>query len=177
MIACWIFEMRSLAAVALFVGLCAAPSPTLAQTQPVSGSSPADGSAPLVLTLDRAVKMALQSNFDLQGAELDVREASAQVREVRGQVLPQVNFNGSYTRNVVTANPFAGGDLSSIFGGGDRPTGSRSTSGVGKTATRPPGRSRSTSSSSGRPTASPPRASACNRAATRSTSTMSFWGA
>lgn len=79
-----------------------------------------DDTAPLVLTLDRAVRVAMQNNFDLQGASLDVDEARAQVREVRGQVLPQVNVNGSYTRNVVTANPFAGSDIGSFLGGGNQ---------------------------------------------------------
>ena len=77
-----------------------------------------DDDRPFVLTLDRAVQVALQNNFDLEGAQLDVRDARAQVREARGQVLPQVNVSGSYTRNVVQANPFAGSDIGSILGGG-----------------------------------------------------------
>lgn len=74
----------------------------------------------LVLTVDRAVAIALQNNYDVRGSALDVRNANAQVREAWGQVLPQVVGTGSYTRNVVTANPFAGseaGDLFSSFGG------------------------------------------------------------
>ena len=87
--------------------------------QTVKAQSP-DDTGSFVLTLDRAVQVALQNNFDLEGAELDVQNARAQVREVRGQVLPQVNFTGSYTRNVVQANPFAGSDIGSIFGGGSQ---------------------------------------------------------
>ncbi|PEN10388.1 transporter [Longibacter salinarum] len=70
------------------------------------------------LTLRDAVRIALKENYDLRDAELDVQDARAQVKEARGSVFPRVDVNGSYTRNVVQANPFAGSDVSSIFGGG-----------------------------------------------------------
>jgi hypothetical protein len=38
------------------------------------------------------------------------------VREAWGQVLPGVSASGSYTRNVVAANPFAGSDAGGLFG-------------------------------------------------------------
>ena len=70
------------------------------------------------LTLQDAVQVALQKNYNLRGAELDVTEARAQVREARGAVYPRVDISGSYTRNIVQANPFAGSDVSSFLGGG-----------------------------------------------------------
>ena len=72
----------------------------------------------MVLTLDRAVSVALQNNFDVRTAELDVRLADAQVREAWGSVLPQIDVTGGYTRNVITANPFAGSDITAFLGGG-----------------------------------------------------------
>lgn len=72
----------------------------------------------LVLTLDAALDVALRANHDLRRVRLDVRNAEAQVREAWGQVFPQVDGSASYTRNVLTANPFAGSDISSFFGGG-----------------------------------------------------------
>ena len=51
----------------------------------------------------------------MRGARLDVRNASAQVREAWGAVMPQVDASASYTRNIVTANPFAGSDAGDLF--------------------------------------------------------------
>ena len=76
--------------------------------------------AATALTVNDAVRVALEKNFDVRRAELDVRNADAQVREAWGQVLPQIDVNAGYTRNVLTANPFAGSDVSTIFGGGNR---------------------------------------------------------
>lgn len=70
----------------------------------------------LTLTLDEAVQIALVNNYVVRGSELDVVNASAQVREAWGQVMPQVEATSSYTRNLVTANPFAGSEAGGIFG-------------------------------------------------------------
>ena len=101
--------------------------PSGAQAQSVDpewepdGQNPAatSGSAdPLVLTLDEAVRTALKKNLDLRAAQLDVEEANARVQEAWGNLYPSLNLSGSYTRNVVTANPFAGSDATSLLGGG-----------------------------------------------------------
>lgn len=70
------------------------------------------------LTLSDAVRTALEQNLNLRGAQLDMREANAQVREAWGNLYPALDLTGSYTRNVVTANPFAGSDVTTFFGGG-----------------------------------------------------------
>jgi outer membrane protein TolC len=62
--------------------------------------------------------MALENNHDLRLARLDVEEADAQVQEAWGNLYPSLDLTGSYTRNVVTANPFAGSDAATLFGGG-----------------------------------------------------------
>jgi outer membrane protein TolC len=64
------------------------------------------------------VRTALERNHDLQSALLDVRDANAQVREAWGNLYPSLDLTGSYTRNVVTANPFAGSDAANLIGGG-----------------------------------------------------------
>ena len=101
--------------------------PSGAQAQSVDpewepdGQNPAatSGSAdPLVLTLDEAVRTALKKNLDLRAAQLDVEEANARVQEAWGNIYPSLDLSGSYTRNVVTANPFAGSDATSLLGGG-----------------------------------------------------------
>ncbi len=88
------------------------PAPVLAQT-----AEPAQGEVP-TLTLENALRVALTRNYQLNTAELDVESAEAQIREAWAQPYPQVDLTSSYTRNVVTANPFAGSDISSFFGGG-----------------------------------------------------------
>ncbi len=98
------------------------PSPTWAQRSASDASTveafPSDANDPLELTLTAAVQTALKENLDLRGAQLDMREANAQVREAWGNLYPSLDLTGNYTRNVVTANPFAGSDVTSFFGGG-----------------------------------------------------------
>ncbi len=72
----------------------------------------------VTLTLEEALSVALIRNYDLRGTRLDVANAEAQVREAWGQLYPQLSASGSYTRNVITANPFAGSDIGGLFGGG-----------------------------------------------------------
>src|SRR5690625_3102734 len=74
----------------------------------------ADGT-PVVLTLDEAVQIALVQNHVLRSTALDLETADAQIREAWGQLLPQVDISSSYTRNVVTANLFAGSEAGGLF--------------------------------------------------------------
>jgi len=75
-----------------------------------------DSQEPLVLTQSEAVELALGRNLDLRDAELTLREANARVKESWGQLYPQMDLSSSYTRNIVTANPFAGGNVSNLSG-------------------------------------------------------------
>lgn len=113
-----------LALVLSVCGVLLLPRPAPAQNAPTDsvpyeavGSSPSENE-PVVLTLSAAVQMALEQNLDLRGAQLDMRDADAQVREAWGNLYPSLDLTGSYTRNVVTANPFAGSDAASLLGGG-----------------------------------------------------------
>jgi len=112
---------RALWPVLLLIGLwVAAPMGTPAQSVPdPTAVLPAGSESPVSLTLDEAIQVALDQNFDLQRTRLDVRNADAQVREAWGQVMPQIDVSGGYTRNVVTANPFAGSDVTGLFAGGN----------------------------------------------------------
>ena len=112
--------------LALLTGLWLGPSaPASAQSgRPAesggaaAATSTASSAEPLELTLSAAVGLALENNHDLRLAQLDMREADAQVREAWGNLYPSLDLTGSYTRNVVTANPFAGSDVTNLFGGG-----------------------------------------------------------
>ncbi len=117
-----------LSALALGFGLCAVlllPSTSWAQSVDTDASfadrkagAPSPADQPLVLTLTEAVQTALQKNLDLRRTQLDMEDADAQVQEAWGNLYPSLNLTGSYTRNVVTANPFAGSDAASLIGGG-----------------------------------------------------------
>jgi outer membrane protein TolC len=95
----------SLAALTAALVLLGAPT-ARAQT------APADS---VTLTLDEAVEIARVQNLTLQAARLDVATAEAQVRETRAALLPSVSLASSYTRNVVSANPFAGSSAGGLF--------------------------------------------------------------
>ncbi|MBT8401587.1 MAG: TolC family protein [Rhodothermia bacterium] len=98
----------------LTAALCAlsisASTPKLASAQ-----SAAPASQPIGLTLDEAIQIALVKNYAIRNARLDVDEASSLVKEGWGQVFPQVSLSSGYTRNIKTANPFAGSDAGGFF--------------------------------------------------------------
>ncbi len=70
---------------------------------------PADaqtGTAPMVLTLDRALEIAAKQNRDIQAANQDRARADAQITEARSGAFPQLNVSGVYTRNIKNAVMF-----------------------------------------------------------------------
>ena len=69
----------------------------------------------ITLTLDEAIQIALLNGFAMQAAQLELADAEARVREGIGTVLPNVSLNSGYTRNLVTANPFAGSSAGTLF--------------------------------------------------------------
>ncbi|MFQ5753704.1 MAG: TolC family protein [bacterium] len=55
---------------------------------------------PLVLNLEKAIDMALENNETILIAHNDVETSRALLREAWADALPQINFNGIYTRNI-----------------------------------------------------------------------------
>jgi outer membrane protein len=53
---------------------------------------------PLVITLDKAISMALDQNRDVLIADQERQKAEAQIGEARSGALPQLSVNGSYSR-------------------------------------------------------------------------------
>ncbi len=108
----------ALTLLALAAPIAAQPS-SLADPAPVQPISETDSSAPgvLSLSLEEAIQIALERNYAVRTAALDVATARAQVREAWGQVLPSADVASSYTRNLVQANPFAGSDAGGLFDG------------------------------------------------------------
>jgi outer membrane protein TolC len=74
-----------------------------------------DAGTEVVLTLDEAVQIALIQNLALENARLDVENGRAQVNEGWAELFPQMDVNASYTRNVRSANPFAGSQAGGLF--------------------------------------------------------------
>jgi len=59
----------------------------------------ADSSA-LVLTIDKAVSIALQNNYDIRIAQLSVQKAEEQITEAYSGAWPKLSLSGQYTRNL-----------------------------------------------------------------------------
>ena len=57
-------------------------------------------SVDLVLTIDKAVSIALQKNYDIQIAQLSVQKAEEQITEAYSGAWPKLSFSGQYTRNL-----------------------------------------------------------------------------
>lgn len=69
----------------------------------------------VTITLEEAIQIALVNNYMIRKGALDIEMADQQIREAWGSVYPQVNASGSYTRNVISPNPFAGSDAGGLF--------------------------------------------------------------
>lgn len=69
----------------------------------------------ITITVEEAVQIALVNNYMLRKGILDIETADQQIREAWGAVYPQINSSGTYTRNVVSPNPFAGSDAGGLF--------------------------------------------------------------
>jgi outer membrane protein TolC len=123
-----------LPAFVLVVGTCAAllgPPATQAQSvesvvspdttagatdRPTPSTAQRQAGTPLSVT--DAIRVALEESYGLQDVRLDVRNADAQIQNAWGRLYPQLDATGSYTRNIKTANPFAGSDVTGLFSGG-----------------------------------------------------------
>ena len=62
--------------------------------------APTAREAPMVLTLEKAIVLALEQNRDVLIADQDRYKADAQVSEARSGAFPQIGISGQYTRNV-----------------------------------------------------------------------------
>jgi outer membrane protein TolC len=83
---------------------------------PPASAQPAED-APIVLSLENAVELALTNNYLVRGAQLALENANAQIKGAYGQVMPSVMLASSYQRNLKTANPFAGSSAGNFFAG------------------------------------------------------------
>ncbi len=65
-------------------------------------------SAPMKLTLDQAVKYALENNINIKNSQIDLESAKKKIWETTAMGLPQVNASATYTYNIspIEALPF-----------------------------------------------------------------------
>ncbi len=97
------------------------PAEAAADTPPTEAAAGAEAAAPggVSLSLTEALELALTRNYAVQLARLDEQDAVARIDEAWGSVYPRVDLSARYVRNVRVANPFAGSDAGSFFGGLD----------------------------------------------------------
>ena len=69
----------------------------------------------ITITLDEAIQIALVENIALDNVRLDREDAKSQIKEGWSELFPKVDLNSSYTRNIKSANPFAGSDAGGLF--------------------------------------------------------------
>jgi len=69
----------------------------------------------VVLTLEEAIQVALVENMALENVRLDLENTRSLIKEGWAELYPTVDVNSSYTRNVKSANPFAGSDAGGLF--------------------------------------------------------------
>ena len=79
--------------------------------------SPAFAQNTVTLTLDEAIQIALVNNYALQETRMDAALAHADVRTAWSATMPRVDASSGYTRNLRTANPFAGSAAGDFFFG------------------------------------------------------------
>jgi outer membrane protein TolC len=79
--------------------------------------APATAQAPKQLTLQDALKYALEANHDARKARLDVENAEYRINEVKARALPQINGSASVTHNALL--PLT--PLPNIFGSSPNP--------------------------------------------------------
>jgi outer membrane protein len=71
----------------------------IVQTGTGAQNSPLPGQ-PLVLTLEKAITLALEQNRDILIAEQDCNKAEALVGEAKAGAFPQISVSGQYVRNI-----------------------------------------------------------------------------
>ncbi len=73
---------------------------------------------PVELTLDQCLRIALDSNPTVRVADMEIQRVDYSKREVIGQLLPTVDFGGSYSRMVAKQVMYMDMDFGSMLPGG-----------------------------------------------------------
>jgi len=87
---------------------------SFAQVQP--GAT--DNDAPVVLTLDKALEIALSENIAVKVADMEIQRTEYAKRGSYASLLPQVDASASYMRTIEKQVMYMDFDMGSIMGGG-----------------------------------------------------------
>lgn len=79
-----------------------------------AGAQEQAASAPMTLTLEQAIELAMKQNIDVELAELDLRAFQSRYRQVIGSAIPDLALTGTYTRNFKKPLAFFGGRKTEI---------------------------------------------------------------
>ncbi len=83
-----------------------------------SGASAQEESAPTVLTLDQAIRIALSENIAVRVADKDIERAEYARKGTYASLYPQVDGSGSYSRTIKKQVMYMDFDMGSMMGGG-----------------------------------------------------------
>ena len=100
--------MKKLAIFAVLCGMVFLPSGAYAQEE----------SAPTVLTLDQAIRIALSENIAVRVADKDIERAEYARKGTYASLYPQVDGSGSYSRTIKKQVMYMDFDMGSMMGGG-----------------------------------------------------------
>ena len=100
--------MKKLAIFAVLCGMVFFPSGAYAQEE----------SAPTVLTLDQAIRIALSENIAVRVADKDIERAEYARKGSYAALYPQVDGSGSYSRTIKKQVMYMDFDMGSMMGGG-----------------------------------------------------------
>ena len=100
--------MKKLAIFAVLCGMVFLPSGAYAQEE----------SAPTVLTLDQAIRIALSENIAVRVADKDIERAEYARKGSYAALYPQVDGSGSYSRTIKKQVMYMDFDMGSMMGGG-----------------------------------------------------------
>ena len=100
--------MKKLAILAVLCGMVFLPS----------GASAQEESAPTVLTLDQAIRIALSENIAIRVADKDIERAEYARKGTYASLYPQVDGSGSYSRTIKKQVMYMDFDMGSMMGGG-----------------------------------------------------------
>ena len=100
--------MKKLAILAVLCGMVFLPS----------GASAQEESAPTVLTLDQAIRIALSENIAVRVADKDIERAEYARKGTYASLYPQVDGSGSYSRTIKKQVMYMDFDMGSMMGGG-----------------------------------------------------------
>ena len=87
--------------------------------------------APVVITLEQALQIALSENLSVKVADMEIRRTEYAKKSTYSSLFPQVDLSGSYQRTIKRQVMYMDVDMSALTGGAGAGSGTGSSSGTG----------------------------------------------